>query len=113
MKKVDFNNKKFALLENSQNGEVNPDTIFEYKQDDNLVTATYHGGPVRYGTIIAHLNGADMEMIYQCLTNDNELKAGKATAKVSITDNNKIKLDLDWEWLHLLISIGQKLVNFL
>jgi len=99
MKNINFNNKKFALLENSKNGEVNSDTIFEYKQEGNLVTATYLGGSVRYGSIIAHLNDTELDMVYQCLTNDNQLKAGKAIAKVSLTDNNKIKLTLDWQWL--------------
>ena len=38
-------------------------------------------------------------MLYQCLTVDNELKAGKALAKIRLTENGKIKLTLDWEWL--------------
>ena len=38
-------------------------------------------------------------MHYQCLTTANELKSGKAVAKISLTEKNKIKLRLDWEWL--------------
>jgi len=38
-------------------------------------------------------------MLYQCMTNDNQLKAGKAIADISITTDRKIKLRLDWEWL--------------
>jgi len=99
MKNINFNNKKFVLVENSKNGEVNMDTIFEYQQDGNLVTANYHGGSVKYGKIIAHLENDQLDMLYQCITSDNELKAGKAVAKISLTHTNKIKLNLNWQWL--------------
>jgi hypothetical protein len=94
-----FNNKKFAHIQNSDNGQVNTETIFNYKQDDNLVTADYFGGTIRYGKIIAELKGDELNMLYQCLTTDNQLKAGKAIAKIELTENNKIKLSLNWEWL--------------
>ena len=38
-------------------------------------------------------------MLYQCLTTENELKSGKAIAEISFTENQKIKLKLNWEWL--------------
>jgi hypothetical protein len=38
-------------------------------------------------------------MLYQCLTTDNELKAGKALAKISLTNTGKMSLHLNWEWL--------------
>ena len=95
----DFNNKRFALLQNSENGQVNTDTIFEYKQDGNLVTADYFGGTIRYGKIIADLQGDKLIMLYQCMTTGNELRAGKAIAEISVTEIGKIKLDLAWEWL--------------
>lgn len=97
--KFNFNNKKFALIENSDKGQVNSETIFQYKQEENLVTADYFGGTIKYGKIIAELNGDTMNMLYQCLTTDNELKAGKALAKISLTKDGKIKLNLNWEWL--------------
>ena len=39
-------------------------------------------------------------MLYQCLTKDGELKAGNAIAQVSINEENKIQLDLKWQWLN-------------
>jgi hypothetical protein len=38
-------------------------------------------------------------MLYQCLTTDNLLKAGRAIAKISLINGGKLKLSLDWEWL--------------
>jgi hypothetical protein len=99
MNNFNLNNKKFALIQNSENGEVNADTVFEYRQDNNLVTADYYGGTIKYGKIIAELQHDKLNMLYQCLTTDNELKAGRAVAKISFTDKGKMKLTLDWEWL--------------
>lgn len=99
MYKLDFNNKKFALVQNSDNGQVNTETVFHYKQDDNLVTADYFGGTIKYGKIIAELKENELNMLYQCLTTDNQLKAGKALAQITVTENDKIKLSLNWEWL--------------
>lgn len=99
MNKINFNNKTFSLITNSENGKVNSETIFEYKQNGNFVTADYYGGTIRYGKIIAILNETQLNMLYQCITFDNELKAGKAIADISFTENEKIKLKLNWEWL--------------
>jgi len=99
MTKYDFNHKTFSLLENSSEGKADSETIFEYRQDGDLVTADYHGGEIRYGKIIALLKNDELHMRYQCLTGKNELKSGKAVAAISMTSNNKIKLTLDWEWL--------------
>lgn len=98
--KFNFNNKTFSLIENTENGKVNSETIFEYKQEGNLVTADYFGGAIKYGKIIANLKNNKLNMLYQCITTDNELKAGKAIAKISLTKYNKMKLKLNWEWLN-------------
>jgi hypothetical protein len=99
MSNFNFDNKRFALIQNSDSGQVNPETVFEYKQNGNLVTADYYGGTIKYGKIIAVLKDDELNMLYQCLTTDNQLKAGKAIAKISYSDNGKIKLNLNWEWL--------------
>lgn len=99
MKEINFDGKSFSLVENSTNGKANPETIFEYHQEGSLVTADYHGGSIKYGKIIARLDKDKLHMLYQCMTSENELKAGRAIAKISLTDKDKIKLSLNWEWL--------------
>jgi len=100
MDNYNFNNKTFVLLENSENGKVNSDTVFKYKQEGNIVTADYSGGTVAYGKIIAVLKEGVLDMLYQCVTTDNELKAGKAIAEISFSKENKLKLSLNWQWLN-------------
>ena len=99
MDRYNFNNKTFLLVDNSKEGTVNHDTVFKYKQEGNLVTADYHGGTIVYGKIIALLEGDQLHMRYQCLTIGNELKSGKAIASISTSEEGKLKLSLEWEWL--------------
>ena len=49
MSQINLNNKTFILLENSENGVVNSETRFDYKQEGTLVTANYSGGTVIKG----------------------------------------------------------------
>ena len=100
MTEFDFNNKTFYLIENSESGKVNSETVFNYQQKGSLVTAEYTGGTIKYGKIIAKLDNDILNMMYQCVTLENELKAGKAVAKVSLTKEKKIVLKLDWQWLN-------------
>ncbi|MGC6431702.1 MAG: hypothetical protein ACON5F_11720 [Jejuia sp.] len=106
MSEFNFNNKTFSLIENSENGQVNSETVFKYKQEGDLIMADYSGGTVVYGKIIGQLVEDKINMVYQCLTSDKKLKSGKALAKISLTDNNKLKLKLDWEWLDSTNEIG-------
>ncbi|MGJ8745515.1 hypothetical protein [Polaribacter sp.] len=99
MAKFNFNNKVFYLLENSESGKVNSETVFNYQQKGNIVTADYAGGTIKYGKIIATLHDDFLNMIYQCVTSENELKAGKAVAKISLTKEKKILLKLNWQWV--------------
>src|SRR5688572_13473039 len=91
MENYNLNGKRFVLIQNTENGEVNSETIFTYKQQGDLVTADYSGGTIRYGKIIADLQGDQLNMLYQCLTTGNELRAGKALAKISMTEEGKMK----------------------
>ncbi|MEO9569685.1 MAG: hypothetical protein ABJH82_04525 [Polaribacter sp.] len=100
MTQFNFHNKTFYLLENSVYGKVNTDTVFKYQQKDNIVTADYSGGTIKYGKIITTLDNDKLQALYQCVTSENELKAGKSIAKISLTKENKILLKLNWQWLN-------------
>ncbi|WP_262887633.1 hypothetical protein [Polaribacter sp. 20A6] len=41
---MNYNNKKFRVVQNADNGETSKETIFTYKQRDNILTSKYKGG---------------------------------------------------------------------
>ena len=100
MKKINLNNKKFTTVNNSKDGEASSETTFHYRQKGKVVTAGYQGGNITHGKIIAKLVADDtLEMLYQCLTTNEELKAGKAIAKMAYDEEGLIRLKLNWEWM--------------
>ncbi len=105
----DFHNKEFKLLDNSASGEVDDSTQFAFTQKGNLVTADYSGGRVRYGRIIAKLVNDHLEMLYHCMTKDGDLKAGKAIAKITKNEEDRLVLKLNWQWLTHDLDKGESL----
>lgn len=99
MSEINFNNKILVLRDNTPNGTTNMETVFNYKQEGDLVTADFSGGSIKYGKIIALHKGDYLDMIYQMFTSTNELKSGKATAQIAVNETGKIQLHLNWEWL--------------
>jgi hypothetical protein len=99
MMEFSFNNKTFILLENSANGTADSATVFSYRQKGDIITACYSGGMIRHGSITGRIEGHYLQLLYQCLTTANELKAGKAVAFLSMDQNNKIRMKMNWEWL--------------
>lgn len=96
---MDLNDKKFITIENEKGLSTN-DTIFHYFQIGNLITGKYKGGAIQEGFIVGkQLDNNKIELLFQCLTKEGELKAGESKGVVSVTKDNKLKLQFDWNWL--------------
>ncbi|MDW5289741.1 n-acetylglutamate synthase [Formosa sp. PL04] len=96
---MNYNNKKFRPVENSENGETTAETIFEYKQNGNVLTSEYSGGKIVSGHLIGLVNdyGA-IEMRYHQVNTKGELMTGVCTSKPELFTNGKIRLYEEWQW---------------
>lgn len=104
---MNLNNKIFVTKEN-KNGLSSNETIFHYFQDGNFITGKYKGGSIAEGSIIGKcIEGFKIELLYQCLTTDGELKAGESKGTISKAENGKLKLEFDWNWLNGDLSGGK------
>lgn len=91
--------KQFKSLENSNNGEVGDETLFDYFQDGDEIWAEYSGGEIKKGTlegIKTAKNG--FEIKYQHINQDGEEKAGICKTQVSFSKEGKVILDEIWQW---------------
>lgn len=86
----------FRAVANSQHGTMNTDTRMTFQRDDaQAVTATYAGGNISLGHVVArHTGERTLEMLYQCLTGAGELRAGHALARFAGD-----RMFLEWQWL--------------
>ena len=97
--KINYNNKRFRILENSENGETTTEMVFEYKQRGNILTSEYSGGEILNGHLIGLVDeNGKIEMCYHQVNTKGELMTGICCSKPELTKNGKIKLYEKWEW---------------
>lgn len=97
--KIDYNNKRFVAIKNSDNGEVTPDLIFHYLQNDNIITSDYSGDKIKKGQLIGLVdNKGCIDMRYHQVNLRGELMTGICKSTPEIMANGKIRLFEKWSW---------------
>jgi hypothetical protein len=110
--KINYDQRVFKSVANSQTGEVSSETLFYYHQKENLVWAEYEGGEIVFGQLIAKVLPDDsLEMRYQHLNKKGELMTGKCVSVHEITANGKIRLHEKWQWTCNDFSSGESVVE--
>ncbi len=96
---MNYNNKRFKPISNSENGETTAETIFEYKQDGNILTSNYSGGQIVSGHLIGLVDeSGTIEMRYHQVNTKGALMTGICISKPEIIANGKIRLHEEWKW---------------
>ncbi len=112
MTKINYDNKTFAPVQNSETGDVNTETVFHYHQKDNLVWAEYTGGEIVFGSLIAKVTEEDwLEMRYQHLNAQGELMTGKCFSTPEILADGRIRLYEKWQWTSGNLAKGESIVE--
>lgn len=110
--KINYNNKKFRVLENSENGEITTEMIFEYKQNGNILTSKYNGGQIVSGHLIGLVDETGkIEMCYHQINTKGEILTGICSSVPKFTKNGKIKLYEKWEWTSGDKSTGESVLE--
>ena len=96
---MNYNNKKFRPVQNSENGETSEETVFEYKQTGNILTSEYKGGQIIKGHLIGLVDeDGTIEMRYHQINNKGELMTGICLSKPELGKGGKIRLHETWQW---------------
>ncbi len=96
---INYNDKKFRPISNTENGETSSDTLFHYKQIGNMLTSEYSGGKIKYGHLIGLVDPlGNIEMCYHQVNEKDELMTGICISKPEILENGKIRLHEYWQW---------------
>lgn len=109
---INYHNRVFKPVSNSENGEVDTETIFHYQQKDNIVTCSYSGQKIKYGQLIAVVdqNGA-MDMRYHQINNSGKLMTGICQSTPEVLSNGKIRLHEQWKWTSGDLSEGTSVLE--
>jgi len=112
MNKINYDNRVFKSVQNSETGEVSSETRFYYHQKDDLIWANYEGGEIVFGNLIAKiLEDNSLEMRYQHINKKGELMTGKCVSTPEIRANGKIRLHEKWQWTSGDFSVGESIIE--
>lgn len=104
---MNLDNRKFIPIENKK-GLSSTETIFHYFQNGTVITGQYKGGAIQEGFIVGkQIENNRIELLFQCLTKDGELKVGESKGIISVNKNGKLGLQFDWNWLNGDLSGGK------
>jgi len=96
---INYDNKKFRVLRNSENGETSSETIFLYKQNGDILTATYSGGSIATGHLIGRVEEeGKINMRYHHLNTSGELLTGICRSSPEILADGRLRLHETWQW---------------
>jgi hypothetical protein len=96
---MNYHNKKFKPVSNSENGEVSGEMIFHYMQEDNILTCTYQGANILKGHLIGIVDEmGNIQMRYHQVNQKGELMTGICSSTPEMLDNGKIRLHEKWQW---------------
>jgi hypothetical protein len=96
---VDYGGRRFRSVENSSTGEVGPETVFDYRQEGDLVWATYEGGAVRFGTLVATADPEGrLDVRYGHVNRSGELMTGECRTTPERLPDGRLRLHEGWRW---------------
>ena len=97
--RINYNNKKFKSVSNSDNGEVSADMIFHYKQIGNILTCSYYGDNIIQGHLIGTVDQSGcIDMSYHQVNNAGQIMTGLCKSNPEFLGNGKIRLLEEWQW---------------
>lgn len=109
---INYNNKIFRSVSNSNNGEASRETLFYYKQDGHTVSASYQGGCIADGHLSATVDETgQLTMRYQHINIYGIFMTGTCISTPEILSNGKIRLHEQWQWTCGDYSRGESVVE--
>lgn len=109
---MNYHDRLFRTVANSQGGDVGHETTFHYRHAGDTVWATYEGGKVAFGTLLARTDAdGQLDMRYQHVTADGVFKSGRCRSTPHTLSDGRLRLDESWTWTEGGMGSGQSQVE--
>lgn len=109
---INYHQRVFKPIQNTDNGETSNETSFHYLQAGNIVTASYAGGKIVQGHLIGIVDDYGViEMRYHQVNKAGELMTGECRSVPEILPNGKIRLHEQWQWTSGDCSSGESIIE--
>ena len=109
---MNYNDKKFRPVSNTPNGEISEQTIFHYKQNDNILFCEYFGESIIKGHLIGIVDkDGNIDMRYHKVNTNGQIMTGVCNSTPEILKNGKIRLHENWQWTSGDNSKGKSIIE--
>ena len=98
MATVSLDDRTFAGVSNTGDGDVGAATVFRYREDAGVVWADYAGGAVRRGYLVGTRDGDRLDFRYVHLDTDGATASGRCTSRVEVLADGRVRLHETWSW---------------
>ncbi len=95
--KISLHNRYFKPISQSPNGEVSDETVFHYRQQGDIIWATYEGGSVLWGTLSGIITNHELIFTYQHINQARQFKTGSCKTTIMVTKEG-LRLLESWQW---------------
>ncbi|MEM7343961.1 MAG: hypothetical protein AAF485_06935, partial [Chloroflexota bacterium] len=109
---IQYHNRKFRSISNSGTGEVDNETIFHYRQDEEVIWATYQGGAIRFGTLVGTIReDSCLDFRYSHVNQLGEMMTGQCISRPEVLADGRLRLHETWQWTSGDYSAGESQVE--
>ena len=109
---MNYHNKKFKPVSNTENAETSGDTVFLYQQNGRILTSEYSGGQVVKGHLIGLVDEeGNIDMRYHQVNREGVLMTGVCRSRPEIMENGKVRLHEEWQWTSGNQSKGESILE--
>ena len=109
---MNYNDKHFVSVSNTENGEVSDKTRFHYHQENEVVWAEYSGGDIVKGFLIGKVcQDGRLEFYYQHINTRLEIRIGVCNSTPEQLADGRLRLVESWQWLNGDHSTGSSVVE--
>jgi Domain of unknown function (DUF3291) len=107
-----YDGRRFRNRSNSPNGTCSPETEFHYHQSASRVWATYAGGQVRFGSLMAVADPEGvLDVRYHHVDSAGEFRTGKCVSQPEILEDGRLRVHERWQWTNGDQSSGHAIIE--
>jgi hypothetical protein len=108
---LNYDRRAFRSVENAA-GEVDAETRFLYRQIGSRVWATYRGGAIAFGTLVAAAApDGRLDMRYQHVNREGAWREGRCDTVPERLPDGRLRLYESWRWTGGTTGEGRSIVE--
>lgn len=109
---INLDGKRFRSVETTENGDVDGDTVFTYRQQDGLISASYAGGFIIEGHLMGTiLPDGRLSFVYHHVDLDHRISAGECISTPETLADGRVRLVESWQWFTGDCSQGDSIIE--